>query len=34
MKGGWADGFGAPDRYSLAGSPHMQGGRMPMGDGW
>ncbi|CAH0444766.1 RHS repeat-associated core domain-containing protein [Ralstonia pseudosolanacearum] len=37
MKGGWAGGFGerAQDQDALAGSLHMQGGRMPMGgDGW
>ncbi|WP_247688850.1 RHS repeat-associated core domain-containing protein [Ralstonia pseudosolanacearum] len=36
MKGGLASGFGErdQDQDALAGSLHMQGGRMPMGDGW
>ncbi len=34
MKGGWTGGYGDQDRDALAGSLHMQGGRMPTGDGW
>ncbi|WP_404943866.1 RHS repeat-associated core domain-containing protein (plasmid) [Ralstonia solanacearum P673] len=36
MKGGWTGGYGDQDRDrdALAGSLHMQGGRMPKGDGW